>query len=187
MNARKGRRCALAMVLLMAGCATPGTPVVPILLLAVNAAVSKSSPAQPGIGAQVGVPVASFGPASAVAIGSYEYSSWDGGHDDVFSVGMQFRGRVGTSSTGVILGGEAVYHRWICKSDASAGCGDSPAANGLGLNGVVLKPLAGDRVRLWASAGPKWLTDFTSDGELAFESGFGWHAKAGVELPLGSR
>jgi hypothetical protein len=157
------------------------------MLLAVHAAVSKSSPAQPGLGAQLGVPVASVGPASAVAIGSYEYSSWDGGHDDVFSVGMQLRGRVGMSSRGVLVGVEGVYHRWICRSDASAACGDSPAAHGVGLNGVLLKPLAGDRLRVWASAGPKWLTDFTSDGEVAFGSGFGWHVKAGVELPLGSR
>ena len=158
--------------------------VVPVLALA--GTVSKSSHAQPGVSVRAGVPVASMGPASVLAIGSYEHSSWDGGHDDVYSGGLQLRAQP-LGSSGLIVGGEAIYHRWICKSDMDAGCGDSPAAIGLGLHGLLVKLLVADRIRLWAAGGPKWLTDFESDGELAFESGFGWHVQVGAELPLGSR
>ena len=170
-----------------------GTPLL-VLILACTlsgcsggpyASGSKSSPAQFGAGLRGTAPITTLGPASISAVGSYEYSKWDGGHDDVFSGGIQLRGR--PVGSGLILGGEAIYHGWICKSDAEAGCGDSPAANGLGLHGLILKPLPGDRIRLWAAAGPKWLTDFESDGELAFESGFGWHAQVGAEFALGSR
>lgn len=148
-------------------------------------AVSKSSPAQTGFGAAATAAVGAVGGVGLRATGGYEYSMWDGGHDDVLSLGLQGRRSLSGEAGSLSLGGEAVYHRWICKSDELAGCGESPAANGLGLNGLVFWPVADGKVNLWASAGPKWLTDFESDGVVAFESGFGWHAKVGVELPLG--
>jgi hypothetical protein len=170
--------------LFVTGCASTPRPVVP-LTIEVLTAVSKSSPAQLGFGAAATVHVGTAGALGLRAMGGYEYSMWDGGHDDVLSLGLQVRQPVLGESGTLSFGGEAVYHRWICKSEALLGCGDSPAANGLGLNGLAFLPIANGRANLWASAGPKWLTDFSSDGVVSFESGFGWHAKFGVELPIG--
>ena len=175
---------ALAAVVALTGCQSAPTSL-PLIAIQAFAAVSKSSPAQTGFGGSATLGIGAVAGVGLRAAGGYEYSMWDGGHDDVLSLGLQARRSLSGVPGSLSLGGEAVYHRWICKSDDLAGCGERPAANGFGLNGLVFVPVAGGKANVWASAGPKWLTDFEADGVVAFESGFGWHARLGVELPIG--
>ena len=112
------------------------------LTFSVLGGVSKSSPAQAGFGGQFGVPLSSSDTGTLIALGSYEFSSWDGGHDNVFSFGLQSRSRWGQEANARGVGAEVIYHRWICKSEDLGFCGNSPAANGLGINGLFVQPVA---------------------------------------------
>ena len=143
--------------------------------------VEDSSPVQFGIGAQLAPTVADVGDATVHGLAGYQRQWFDGGHDDIVSVGVQGRRPLKLDAPDKTwLGVEAAYHYWRVSDES--GFLTNPVSNVFGVSGLVGHPIGESGVHAWGSAGLLLFGDFKEDGEVAFEGGTGWMIQLGVEL-----
>lgn len=188
-------RCSLHVavvltVMVTASACASGDPVPPPPppVVQVSAAVNQSSPVQYGFSVAGAIPAGAWKGIYLAPTASYERSFYDGGHDNIISIGVQARCPMfldGGNGRAIHLGGEVLIHHWRCTGDMMSGCEDTPKSNGIGINGLVALPMADGAFNLWATGGPKYLADFKANGRTVFESGLGWHARVGFEVPVG--
>lgn len=148
------------------------------ILVAPFVAVEKSSPTQTGAGVRVGVPLANIEGGTLLGLGGVQFQSFDGGHDVVYTVGIQ--GRRELNESGTWVGAEGTYNNWR----VSDGMQD-PAANVFGLGGLAGRPIGDSGVSVWGSASVLFFSDFTKDGSPVYEGGTGYQLNVGVELGVG--
>ncbi|MFT5435191.1 MAG: hypothetical protein ACI9OJ_005908 [Myxococcota bacterium] len=160
----------------LAGCRT--STILPLVLLSPFVGVEKSSPTQTAAGVRVGVPLAESEAGTLLGLGGVQFQSFDGGHDVVYTIGLQGRRQLNESGTWV--GAEGTYNNWR----VSDGFQD-PAANVFGLGGLAGRPIGDSGVSVWGSASVLFFSDFTKDGSPVYEGGTGYQLNVGVELGVG--
>lgn len=151
------------------------------ILYTVFTGIETSSPAQTVLGTRVSVPFGGSESGTLFGVAGVQRQWFDGGHDNVLTVGLQ--GRRVLDASGVWVGAEGTYNNWRVSDDA-----ENPVAHVFGVFATVGRPLGGGRVHLVGSAGWLRFGDFDKDGSLVYEGGNGWQANVGVEIQgIGSR
>lgn len=135
---------------------------------------------QTAAGVRLGVPLAEAQAGTLLGLGGVQYQSWDGGHDMVYTVGLQGRRQLNESGTWV--GAEGTYNNWR----TSEGFADeNPVATVFGLGALAGRPIGDGGLSVWGSASVLFFSDFESDGTPVFEGGTGFQLNVGVELGVG--
>jgi hypothetical protein len=168
----------LVLGLTLSGCASGKwldlTRSQPMVLLAVHAVAETSSPWQTGLGVRGNVRAAASDAGALYVLGSYQRQWFDGGHDNVFSLGLQ--GRRIVAEGGTFVGPELTYNNWRVSDG-----GSDPISQVIGAGVIVGHPI-GEALNLWSTVGLLQFSDFETDGVLVYEGGTGFQANFGVEL-----
>ena len=170
---RLARGLTLALAVLSSGCAA-------------MVAAEKSSPTQFGVGLWATPQVAETESGAIHAVGAVQRQSWDGGHDNIFTAGLQLRRPLGD---GAWYGAEANYNNWRVHPESvspgfeSPGLSDiTPVSHVVGLGGLYGRPLGESGVGLISSFQFLLFGDFMNDGSVWSDGGLGYQLSVGVEF-----
>lgn len=136
----------------------------------------KSSPKQTALGAGAAIPVAEVGAFDLAPMAGYQRQWFDGGHDDVYTVGLHARQPL--NDRGAWAAGELTYNNWRV-SDGFA----DPVANVIGVGGAGGMPIMG-RIHARGAARLLFFSDFIADGTTIYEGGRGWQIDLGLEMDI---
>ena len=160
-----------AATITLAGCATAEP--------AGNITEETSSPWQFGVGARVTAEVAESEVGSLRGLVGVQRQWFDGGHDNIFTVGLQGRRPLKADQPErTWIGGELTYNNWRVQDDFT-----NPVSNVIGLAAMAGHPLGEGTVQVWGSAGLLFFGDFKADSEVSFEGGTGYQFQLGLAFP----
>ncbi len=166
----------LSLVLVLGACGSRGISTNPQgrSTIAPHGVAETSSPWQTGFGIRGNVRAVDATPGSLYVLGSYQRQWFDGGHDNILSIGLQ--GRRVVTEGGTFIGPELTYNNWRVNDGIFNQTEDVFGA------GLIVGHPIGDKLNVWSTVGLLRFGDVEQDGTLIAESATGFQFNLGVEL-----